>query len=96
MIIIKAKRNKGKTTRLVGLLQKNSKAILLVFNRVEVERIIREYSLKDSECCLRIFSWAHYFIHPELQGLPLLIDNINIYLYEQFRSKIYGVSINED
>ncbi len=97
MIVIKAKRNCGKTAKLVELLKKNPEALLLVFSWGEAEGIIQNIHPKDdSGCWKRIHPWGYYFSHPELHGRSLLIDNVDLFLREHFRSTDIKVSINED
>lgn len=91
MIVIKEKRNRGKTTKLVELLKKDAAFILLVFSQAEAFRIIREFHLEQSQ----VLSWDYYFVHPEFWGRTVLIDNVDLYLHDRFKSDIYGVSINE-
>lgn len=94
MLVIKEKRNCGKTSKLVGLLQKNLSHILLVFSEREASRIIGEYRAMD--LCGRVMSWDYYFTRPDLWGRPLLIDNVDMYLQDRFKAHDIGVSVNED
>ena len=94
MIVIKEKRNGGKTSKLVALLQKDLSCILLVFSVGEASRIICQY--REVDLAGRVMSWDYYLARPELWGRPLLIDNVDIYLQERFKSRVLVVSINED
>ncbi len=94
MQIIKEKRNCGKTSKLVALLQTDLSRILLVFSAREAFRIIQEH--KETDLSGRVMSWDYYNAQPELWGRPLLIDNVDMYLQHRFKSGIIGVSINEN
>lgn len=98
MIVIHKKRNAGKTTELVEMLKVASdETLLLVANQREARRIVQDYSLENLSN--RVISWDHYLAHPELGGVrdrALLIDNVDLFLQEQFIFSIRGVSINED
>ena len=96
MIIIKTKRNKGKTTEMVRLLRENPDAILLVFGRGEILRIVDYYKLNDADA-KRIVTWARYRTDPRFikhEG-PLILDNLDLFLETYLHnSNIIGVSIN--
>lgn len=94
MIVIKRRRNHGKTSILVALLQKDLSRILLVFSVGEASRIIGEY--REMDLAGRVMSWDYYNARPELWGRPLLIDNVDMFLRERFKSDIQAISINED
>jgi len=100
IIVIKEKRNGGKTANLVARLEKNPKALLLVFNSSEAYRLKRSFFPKENfrvgVHTRRVMTWDYYFEHPEFYGRPLLIDNVDIYLRDRFKSNDIGVSINED
>lgn len=96
MMVVKEKRGRGKTAKLVDLLMNNSESLLLVFSEREREGIIQNIHPKDdSGCWNRIYTWDYYLGHPYLHGRPLLIDNADLFLREHFRSKDIGISINE-
>ena len=94
MIVIKEKRNCGKTSKLVALLQKDLSRILLVFSIREAARIIGEY--REMDLAGRVMSWDYYNARPVLWGRPLLIDNVEMFLEARFKSRVLGISINED
>ena len=100
MIVIKEKRNGGKTVNLICRLEQNPKALMLVLGKQEAYRLRTSFFPGEEPECIscaeRIISWQHYFVHPELWGRPLLIDNVDIFLREHFRSNDIEVSINED
>lgn len=98
MIVIKEKRNQGKTEKLVALLEKDISQILLVFSLGEAHRIIAKYDSKTFlDLSWRVMTWDYYRATPELWGRPLLIDNVDMFLQYILKSAfINGVSINED
>ncbi len=93
MIVIKTKRNCGKTSKLVALLQKDLSRLLLVYSIREASRIIEEY--REMDLAGRVMSWDYYNARPELWGRPLLIDNVDMFLQERFKTEIQAVSIND-
>lgn len=95
MIVIKKKRNEGKTTKLVELLKKTPESILLVHGGgMEASRIIREFDLDREVYRKRVIPWNQYSIWGI--NTPILIDNVDLFLQEKFNHRLLGVSINED
>ena len=79
MIVIKRKRNEGKTTKLVEILKRTPDAVLLVYNISEAHRIIRVFDLDPKEYRHRVVSWHQSQTHVGT-NYPILIDNVDAFV----------------